>query len=77
MPMCLTMAFTVLSRSTQVVFPVVFNLSNYSQRVVTKLWFLTFNGRQGVGFTLLCPSSLTVTVTFGVCHAVKGGRVHE
>lgn len=53
--------------------PVMFNLTNYLQRVVTKLWLLTLNGRQGVGFTFLCPSSLTVTVTFGVCHAVKGG----
>lgn len=32
--------------------------------------------RQGVGFTL-CPSSIPVTVTFGVCHAAKGGRVHQ
>lgn len=62
-----------LSKSTQIVFPIMLNLSNYLQRVVTKLWLLTLNGRQGVGFTLLCPSSLTVSVTFGVCHAVKGG----
>lgn len=58
-------------------FPSGVKLSNYSQSCRQTL-APDFEWGQGVGSTLLCPSSLAVTVTFGVCHAVKrGGRAHE